>query len=94
MGSDNSQYGTDDKFGNFIKTEVIHQLNRSNIFEHHNNDKNYLKTASEEKRVGGVQAGSKEENFVGVLGGRGYKIFLFTTHLHPPPLPPSLLRPI
>ena len=71
MGSDNSQYGTDDKFGNFIKTEVIHQLNRSNIFEHHNNDKNYLKTASEEKRVGGVQAGSKEENFIRVLGVGG-----------------------
>ena len=57
MGSDNSQYGTDDKFGNFIKTEVIHQLNRSNIFEHHNNDKNYLKTASEEKRVGVGEGG-------------------------------------
>ena len=43
-------YGMGDQFWIFVKIQVIHQLNHNNVFEHlnDNNDKNNLKTATQE----------------------------------------------
>ena len=61
-----------EKFWIFVKIQLIHQLNHNNVFEHlkHNND-TVISKRPKNKQGGGVQVGSKEEDFVGVLRGRG-----------------------
>ena len=60
-----------EKFWIFVKIQLIHQLNHNNVFEHlkHNNDTVISKRPK--NKQGGVQAGSKEENFIRVLGVGG-----------------------
>ena len=66
----NIQYGMVDKFCKFVKIKLIHQLNHNNFFEHLNHTTKLSQNCLNQTG-GGVHAGSKEKNVVGVLGGGG-----------------------
>ena len=59
-----------DKFCKFVKIKLIHQLNHNNFFEHLNHTTKLSQNCLNQTG-GGVHAGSKEKNVVGVLGGGG-----------------------